>query len=75
MAKSLSTEQQQRLQQRWKRLHAEWELRSEKLKCLRADWAIEVGTAVKFQLEKQIQYEEAKLDDIDQQLNRLIRES
>ncbi|MEH1889322.1 MAG: TIR domain-containing protein [Nostoc sp.] len=69
MAKNLSTEQQQRLQQRWKTLHAEWELRSEKLKCLRADRAIEAGTAIKFQLENQIQYEEAKLDDIDQQLN------
>ncbi|MEH2252283.1 toll/interleukin-1 receptor domain-containing protein [Nostoc sp.] len=69
MAKSLSTEQQQRLQQWRQTLQAEWEQRCEKLKRLRIDSAIEAGTAVKFQLEKQIQYEEAKLNDIDQQLN------
>ncbi|WP_375467305.1 TIR domain-containing protein [uncultured Nostoc sp.] len=69
MAKSLSTEQQQRLQKRWEALDAESEQRCEKLKRLRIDWAIEAGTAVKFQLEKQIQDEEAKLNDIDRQLN------
>ncbi|MCC5643425.1 TIR domain-containing protein [Nostoc sp. CHAB 5824] len=69
MAKSLSTEQQQRLEQWTQTLQAEWEQRSEKLKRLRIDCAIEAGTAVKFQLEKQIQDEEAKLNDIDRQLN------
>ncbi|MBC1295738.1 TIR domain-containing protein [Nostoc sp. UCD122] len=68
MAKSLSTEQQ-RLQQRTQILQAEWEQRSEKLKRLRIDCAIEAGSAVKFQLEKQIQDEEAKLNDIARQLN------
>ena len=69
MAKSLSTGQQQRLQQWRQTLQAEWEQRSEKLKRLRIDCAIEAGTVVKFQLEKQIQYEETKLKDINQQLN------
>ncbi|MEH2063176.1 MAG: toll/interleukin-1 receptor domain-containing protein [Nostoc sp.] len=69
MAKSSSTEQQQRLQQLRQGLQDDREQRSEKLKRLRRDCAIEAGTAVKFQLEKQIQYEEAKLNDIDRQLN------
>ena len=69
MAKSLSTEQQQRLQKRWEALHAEWELRSDKLKRLRIDCAIEAGRAVEFQLEQQIQYEEIKLKDLNRQLN------
>ncbi|QLE50012.1 toll/interleukin-1 receptor domain-containing protein [Nostoc sp. C057] len=69
MAKSSSTEQQQRLQQLRQGLQDDWEQRSEKLKRLRRDCAIEAGTAVKFQLEKQIQDELAKLNDIDRQLN------
>ncbi|MEH2303719.1 toll/interleukin-1 receptor domain-containing protein [Nostoc sp.] len=69
MAKSSSTEQQQRLQQLRQGLQDDWEQRSEKLKRLRRDCAIEAGTGVKFQLEKQIQDEEAKLNDIDRQLN------
>ncbi|RCJ20977.1 hypothetical protein A6S26_25075 [Nostoc sp. ATCC 43529] len=69
MTKSLSNEQQQRLQQWRQALQAEWELRSEKLKRLRIDCAIEASTAVKFQLEKQIEYEQAKLKDIERQLN------
>lgn len=65
----MSNDQQKRLQQQHRNLKAEWELRNEKLKSLRYDLAIEAGTAVKFQLEKQIIYEEAKVNDLEQQLN------
>ncbi|MFN6470725.1 MAG: toll/interleukin-1 receptor domain-containing protein [Nostoc sp. SerVER01] len=69
MTKSLSNEQQQRLQQSWQTLKAERKLRSEKLERLRTARAIETDTAVKFKLKKQIEDEEAELKDIDQQLN------
>ncbi|MFN6498794.1 MAG: TIR domain-containing protein [Nostoc sp. DedQUE01] len=68
MTKSLSNEQQ-RLQQSWQTLQAEWELRNEKLKRLQIDCAIEASTAVKFQLEKQIENEKAKLNEINCQLS------
>lgn len=69
MTKSLSNEQQQRLQQSWQTLQAERELRSEKLERLRTARAIETDTAVKFKLKKQIEDEKAELKDIDRQLN------
>lgn len=64
----LSTGQRQRLQKRWDTLQAEWGLRSKKVERLRADLAIEAGTAVKFQLEQQLQNEEDLLTRLENEL-------
>ena len=69
--------QQRQLEERRDVLLSEWELRCQKVKRMRADLVIEAGTALKFQLEQQIQTEEAKLSqlaaelgEIDQKLSR-----
>ncbi len=75
-ATSLTPWQRRQLEGRRDALMPEWELRSQKVKLMRKELAIEVGTAVKFQLEQQLLDEEAKLsqlaaalDEIEQKLN------
>ncbi|MBM0740420.1 hypothetical protein JOY44_02110 [Phormidium sp. CLA17] len=75
-ATSLTPWQRRQLEGRRDALLPEWELRSQKVKLMRKDLAIEVGTAVKFQLEQQLLDEEAKLSqlavelgEIEQKLN------
>ncbi|BAY19991.1 peptidase C14 caspase catalytic subunit p20 (plasmid) [Anabaenopsis circularis NIES-21] len=68
---SLTTGQQRRLQQKLDALQTEWGIRSQKIKRMRADLAIEAGTAVKFQLEQQLLDEESKLAHLSDELERI----
>ncbi len=67
---SLTAGQKRRLAHRQDTLQAEWDLRSEKVKRMRDALVIETGTAVRFQLEKQLLDEEAQLarlaDELDE---------
>jgi hypothetical protein len=65
---TLSNSQKRRLEQRQDILQTELDLRSEKLKQLRESGAIEAGVAVKFQLQKQIQDEEAQIKALESQI-------
>lgn len=58
---SAATGKIRRLQQELEELESSWKLRREKIAFLRKDLVIEAGTAVKFQLEKQLLNEEAEL--------------
>ncbi|NMG20531.1 caspase family protein [Brasilonema bromeliae] len=68
---SLTAGQKRRLVQRQDTLQAEWDLRSEKVKRMRDALAIETGTAVKFQLEKQLLNEEAQLARLGDELDEI----
>jgi hypothetical protein len=69
-ATKMSSGQRQRLEQRQANLQAEWDLRNQKIQRLRSALAIEAGTSIKFQLEKELAEEEAQLarllEDLDQ---------
>jgi CHAT domain len=67
----LTPGQQRRLEQQRSSLQAEWELRSEKLQRLRQSRSVEAATAVQFQLDQQIETEAAKLQELEQELDRL----
>ncbi|BAY93498.1 MULTISPECIES: caspase family protein [unclassified Tolypothrix] len=67
----LTAGQRRRLQQKLDTLQQEWDIRTEKVKRMREAFAIEVGTAVKFQLEQQLLDEEAKLAHLSDELDRL----
>ncbi len=69
----LSITQKRRLEQRQNLLQSELNLRNEKLARLRTAFAIEASETVKFQLEKQIQAEEAKLTEISDELDKIER--
>ncbi len=69
------TAKQQRLMQEQTRLQEEWALRHEKLRALRQAWAIEAYAEPKFQLQQQIQTEEAELARLKAQLTALEAES
>jgi hypothetical protein len=68
---TISSGQKRRLKQQQETLQAEWELRSEKLRRLIESRSIEAATAIQFQLDKQIETEEAKLRDLEQELDRI----
>jgi chromosome segregation ATPase len=63
-----------RLEKRRESLQAEWELINKKLKLLRKDLAIATDTTRKFELEQQIQTEEAKLSQLTAELNGIEQE-
>lgn len=65
--------QKRRLEQRHNTLQSEFDLRNEKLERLKTALAIETAESVKFQLEKQIQAEEAKLAEISDELDTIER--
>ena len=65
---TLSASQKRRLEQKRDILQTELDLRSEKLKQLRESLAIEAGSAVKFQLQKQVQEEEVQLTALEDQI-------
>ncbi|MEH2425414.1 MAG: hypothetical protein V7K48_32285 [Nostoc sp.] len=67
----LTDSQRQRLEQQQHRLQEEWDIRSNKLKLLRKDYAIEVNTAVEFQLQQQIQSEQAQLSQLETDLDKI----
>lgn len=66
---SLNSGQRRRMEQKREGLEGEWNLRSEKVKRMRADFAIETATAVKFQLEQQLLDEEARLAHLGAELD------
>jgi hypothetical protein len=68
---SLTVGQRRRLAHRQDTLQAEWDLRSEKVKRMRAAVAIETGTALRFQLEKQLLDEEAQLARLGDELDEI----
>lgn len=63
-----------RLQRKRDELQRQYDLLSEKIQNLRAAYAIEAGTAIRFQLEKQIEQAESERDAIEQQIGALERE-
>ncbi|PSB23786.1 toll/interleukin-1 receptor domain-containing protein [Stenomitos frigidus] len=65
----LTASQKRRLQQKLDALQPELDLRAEKLQQLRKSLAIMVDPATKFQLEKQIQAEEAQLAVLENELD------
>ena len=65
----LTGSQKRRLEQRRGTVQSELDLRNEKLGRLKMALAIEAAESVKFQLEKQIQAEEAKLAEISDELD------
>ena len=65
----LTAGKRRRLEQRRDTLQSEWNLRSEIVKRMRVDLAIETGTAVKFQLEQQLLEREAKLAYLETELD------
>ncbi|MBD2533000.1 caspase family protein [Nostoc flagelliforme FACHB-838] len=67
----LTAGQKQRLKQKLHTFQAEWDIRSQKIERMRADLAIEAGTAVKFQLEQQLLDEEAKLAHLTNELEQI----
>lgn len=67
----LRSGQRRRLEQMRDTLQPEWDGRIEKVKQMRKDVAIEAGTAVKFQLEKQLLNEEARLAQIAEKLDEI----
>jgi Caspase domain len=66
---SLTAGEKRRLRQRKDAIEPEWEIRSEKLKRLRASFAIETDTAVNFKLEKQVLEEEGKIAQLSDELD------
>ncbi|MCD8485667.1 MAG: caspase family protein [Desertifilum sp.] len=66
---SLTSGQRRRMEQKRDALQREWNLRSEKVKQMKADWTIEAGSAVKFQLEQQLLNEEARLAHLEAELD------
>jgi hypothetical protein len=70
----LSSLQKRRLVQKRDILETELNLRMEKLRQLRESWAIEVGTAIKFQLQKQIQNEEVQTAALENQLQQIEKD-
>ncbi len=67
----MSNLRRQRLEKQRDGLQTEWELQQEKLQTLRSAHAIEAGTAVKFQLGKQIEAQEKVLAQLESKLERL----
>jgi hypothetical protein len=66
---SLNSGQRRRMEQKRDALQGEWNLRSEKVKRMRTDLALETATAIKFQLEQQLLDEEARLAHLGAELD------
>lgn len=64
---------EQQLERKRRILEEHYDLRAEKLKRLRSDYAIAADTLIRFQLEKQIEQTETELNELDQQLGDLER--
>ena len=69
----MSSGQRQRMEQRQATLQAEWDLRNQKIQRLRSALAIEAGTLIKFQLEKELAEEEAQLARLSEELDQIER--
>ena len=68
---SLTPGQRRRLRQKSGALEQEWNLRSEKVRQMRAALAIETGVAIRFQLEQQLLDEEARLARLGSELDHI----
>lgn len=66
---NLTSGQRRRMEQERDALQGEWNLRSEKVKQMKTDLAIEAGSAVKFQLDQQLLDEEARLSHLGAKLD------
>jgi hypothetical protein len=67
----LTPGKRRRLEQQRETLQGEWDLRSEKVKRLKADLAIETSTAIRFQLEQQLLQENAKLSELGDEIDKI----
>jgi Effector-associated domain 10/GUN4-like len=72
-APKMSSSQRQRMEHRQACLQAEWDLRNQKMQRLRSALAIEAGTSVKFQLERELADEEAQLNRLSEDLDQIER--
>lgn len=68
-----SASQQRRIQKEIESLQQMHDLLSEKLQRLRRDWATQAGSAIAFQLEKEIEQAEAERAKIEERLGKLER--
>ncbi|NEU74033.1 CHAT domain-containing protein [Hassallia byssoidea VB512170] len=68
---TLTPGQRRRTLQQLEDLQEEYDLLSEKLKRLKMDLAIQAGTAVRFQLEKDIEQTEAEIEQLTQKIEKL----
>jgi hypothetical protein len=73
MPRPLTAGQRRRLGQRMDALEQEWQLRSEKVRRMRAALAVEASVAVKFQLEQQLLEEESMLAQVGSELDQIER--
>ena len=68
---NLNSGQRQQLQQQLDTLQAEWNLRNKKLRRIQQALAIETNVAVKFQLQQQRHDEEAQLESLANELDKI----
>ncbi|MEH2010115.1 hypothetical protein [Nostoc sp.] len=68
---NLNSGQRQQLQQQLDTLQAEWNLRNKKLRRIQEALAIETNVAVKFQLQQQRHDEEAQLESLANELDKI----
>jgi hypothetical protein len=61
----------ERLNETYDGLQQEWKRRNDKIRRLRVDLAAEAGTAIKFQLEQQIQDGEAQLESLNAEIQQI----
>jgi hypothetical protein len=71
---SLTPQKRRRLEQQQKDLQADWAFKSNKLKQWKEKRAIESGTAVQFQLDHEIEAQEAELNKLQGVLDRIEQE-
>jgi hypothetical protein len=71
LTRKSGSERQLRLRHKLKTLQQEWELRSEKIERLRKALAIETNVTTKFQLEQQLLEEEAILENLSNQIDKI----
>jgi CHAT domain len=71
---SLTPQKRRRLEQQQKDLQADWAFKSNKLKQWKERRAIESGTAVQFQLDHEIEAQEAELNKLEGVLDRIEQE-
>ncbi len=71
---TLTPQKRRRLKQQQKDLQADWAFQTDKLKRWKESRAIESGTAVQFQLDKEIEAQEAKLNQLEELLDRIEQE-
>ncbi|MEH2397322.1 hypothetical protein [Nostoc sp.] len=68
---NLNSGQRQQLQQQLDTLQAEWNLRNKKLRRIQEALPIETNVAVKFQLQQQRHDEEAQLESLANELDKI----